>query len=77
MDNNGKDIFKEIKEQKQQDELMTEDVQKTAYQSELKKDDQSEEAADGQESEDFAKISSIPQSAVDKNDGVLRYFKNN
>lgn len=77
MDNNGREIYKEREEQKQQDIFKMETVEETAYKTGFKKEAKPADSSDDQGSENFAKISSIPQPAVDKNEGVLRYFKKN
>ena len=69
----GKEIYKE--QQKQQNIFRQDTLEENVFKTDFKNMPGTDESVDAQESEEFAKISSIPQPALRKNGGVFRFFK--
>ncbi len=69
----GTEIYKE--QQKQQDLFKQDTLEENAFKTEYKNLSGADGFSGDQESQDFAKISSIPEPAVNKNDGVFRFFQ--
>ena len=71
----GLELYKE--QEKQKDLYKQEVIEENASKTGLKNESDAYGSFDNKEEEGFAKISSIPQPAVQKNDGVFRFFKKN